>query len=207
VSAAKFGTAKSAKHRTKKTTVVSDSIAELSDALPNIDRIRAADVIIGAGYTGVSLPSGQIGLAHSLLSEQAPGCCELMDRAGELAGSPALQLARLAFSWDIRSRVVGVATLNALTQLTLKSYANRVFTRKGDIADHLTVRGDVVAVVGNIAPTVKRLRAKARKVYVFERNLDLRDDDILPDTAVEEILPESDVVLITGTFDSEWHRG
>ena len=87
----------------------------------------------------------------------------------------------------------------ALTQLAVNSCGNRVVTCKGDITDHLTVRGDVVAIVGNIAPTIKKLRAKTRRVYVFERDLDLRDDNTLPDTAVEEILLQSDVALITGT--------
>lgn len=184
---------------TNRRTVVSDSVAGLRGALPNIARIRVANVIIGTGYTGVSLASGQVGLAHSLLSEYVPGCCELMKRAGHLAGSSALELARLALSWDIRSRVVGVATLNALSQLSLRKYANGISTRKGDIANHLTVGGEVVAVVGNMAPIVKRLRAKAKRVYVLERNSDLRDDETLPDTAAEEVIPESDVVLITGT--------
>jgi uncharacterized protein (DUF4213/DUF364 family) len=183
----------------KRRTVVGDSLEELRSSLADIDRIRVANVIIGAGYTGVSLPSGQVGLAYSLLSEYVPICCELIKRAGYLSGSSALELARLALSWDIRSRVVGVATLNALSQLSLSNYANRILTSKGDIADHLTVKGDVVAVVGNIAPTVRKLRAKAKRVYVLERNLDLRDDETLPDTAAEEVIPESDIVLITGT--------
>jgi hypothetical protein len=174
-------------------------LLQLRDALPKIKRIKVANVVIGAGYTGVSLSSGEVGLAHSLLSEYASGCCELMKRAGRLSGSPALELARLALSWDIRSRVVGVATLNALSQGSLRNYANRISTRRGDIADHLDVRGDVVTVVGNIAPTIKKLRPKAKRVYVLERNPDLRDDDTLPDTAAEEVIPESDVVLITGT--------
>lgn len=183
----------------KRRTVVSDSLEELQISVANIDRIRVASVIIGVGYTGVSLSSGQVGLAHSLLSEQAPGCCELMKRAGHLSGSSALELARLALSWDMRSRVVGVATLNALSQLSLRNQANRILTSKGNIADHLAVRGDVVAVVGNMAPTVKKLKAKAKRVYVLERDSDLRDDETLPDTAAEEVIPESDVVLITGT--------
>jgi hypothetical protein len=192
-------TARSGGRLTTRKTAVSDSLEEIRSAVPNIDRIKVANVIVGAGYTGVSLPSGHVGLAHSLLSEQVPGCCELMKRAGYLAGSSALELARLALSWNIRSRVVGVATLNALSQLCLTTYANRISTRKGDIVDHLTVKGDIVAVVGNMGPTVKKLRARAKKVYVLERNSDLRDADTLPDTAVEEVIPESNVVLITGT--------
>jgi len=183
----------------KKRNVVSDSLEELRNSISNIHRIRVADVIIGPGYTGVRLSTGQVGLAYSHLSEQPPRCCELMKRAGHLSGSKALDLARLALSWDIRSRVVGVATLNALSQLYLRKSADRIVTAKGDIADYLRVKGSVVAVVGNIAPTIRKLRARAKRIYVLERTSDLRDIGTLPDTAAEEIIPQSDVVLITGT--------
>ncbi|WP_455285122.1 enolase N-terminal-like fold-containing protein [[Eubacterium] cellulosolvens] len=96
------------------------------------------------------VPSGHVGLAHSLLSE-------LMTKTGHLAGSSALELARLTLSWDTGSRVAEVARLNALSQLSLRHHANRILTSKGDIADHLTFRGDVVAVVGNMAPTARKL--------------------------------------------------
>jgi uncharacterized protein (DUF4213/DUF364 family) len=187
------------KQAVRRRTVLSDSFLEIRDTLPRIKRIKVANVVIGAGYTGVSLSSGEVGLAYSLLSEYASGCCELMKRAGRLSGSRALELARLALSWDIRSRVVGVATINALSQLSLRNYADRISASKGDVADHLDVRRCVVTVVGNIAPTIRKLRPKAKRLYVLERNPDLRDDDMLPDTAAEEVIPESDVVLITGT--------
>lgn len=183
----------------KKRTVVSDSLEELRNSIVNIHRIRVARVIIGPGYTAVRLSTDQVGLAFSLLSEQSPRCCELMGRAGHLSGSKALDLARLALSWDTRSRVVGVATINALSQLFLKRHANRITISKGDIADHLRVKGSVVTVVGNIAPTVRKLRAKAKRIYVLERTSEFKDIGTLPDTAAEEIIPQSDVVLITGT--------
>ncbi len=112
-----FNVPRTSKHVAGKRTVVSDSLEELRNSVANIHRIRVASVIIGPGYTGAKLSTGQVGLAYSLLSEQPPRCCELMKRAGHLSGSKALDLARLALSWDIRSRVVGVATLNALSQV------------------------------------------------------------------------------------------
>ncbi len=193
------GAARGAKRVTKRRTVVSDSLTELRSALPNINRIRVASVVIGAGYTGVRLSSGQVGLAYSLTSEETPDCCELMKRAGHLTELSALELARLALSWDMRSRIVGVAALNALSQLCLGIRTNRIRISKGNIANHLAVKGDVVAVVGNMVPMVEKLGAKAKKIYVLERTLELRDDRTLPDTAAEEVIPECDVVLITGT--------
>lgn len=195
----KFGVAKSMGNVAGKRTVVSDSLENLRNWIPSIRRIRVTDVRIGPGYTGVRLTSGQVGLAHSLLSEQAPGCCELMKRAGHLSGSSALDLARLALSWDIRSRVVGIATLNALSQACFAKYASRILTSKGNIAGYLRAKGSVVTVVGNIVPTIEKLRSKAKRIYVLERNSDLMDAETLPDTAAEEIVPQSDVVLITGT--------
>ena len=180
-------------------TVVDDSLAELQVSLPNINRIRVASVIIGMEYTGVRLSSGQVGLAYTLTSEETPDCCALMRRAGHLTELSALKLARLALSWDIRSRIVGTAALNALSQLCLSNRTNRVLISRGNIADHLVVKGDVVTVVGNMAPLVTKLGVKAKKIYVLERTVRLRDDRTLPDTAAEEIIPQSDVVLITGT--------
>jgi len=180
-------------------TVVGDSLEEIQSMVPNIEQIKVANVIIGAGYTGVSITSGHVGLAHSLLSEYTPRCREIMDRAGHLAGSSALDMARLAFSWGMRARVLGVATINALSQLLTDRSETEISTYEGDIADHITVSGGVVTVVGNIRPTVKKLRAKAEKIYVLERNLDLRDEETLPDTAAEEVIPQSQVVIITGT--------
>jgi hypothetical protein len=123
----------------------------------------------------------------------------MSDKAGHLAGSAALELARLAFSRDIRARVVGIAALNALSQIALDKISREIWPFGGDVADHLTVEGKIVVVVGNMLPIVAKLRETAKHVHVLERSLELRDESILPDTAAEQILPESDIVLITGT--------
>ena len=44
-----------------------------------------------------------------------------------------------------------------------------------------------------------KLRETAKQVHVLERSMELRDENTLPDTSAEQNLPESDIVLITGT--------
>ena len=182
-----------------KESVVSDCLRELQAIITDVDQIRISAVVMGTGYTGVRLSSGQVGMAHSLLTERTSGSVHMSDRAGHLAGSLALELAGLAFSWDIRARVVGIATLNALSQIALDKLGRGIRPFQGDILDHLTIEGKVVAVVGNMQPIVVKLRETADQVYVLERSLELRGENTLPDTAAEDIIPSSDVVLITGT--------
>ena len=93
-----------------KAGVISDCLRQLQGIIRDVDRIRASAVVVGVGYTGVRLSSDQVGLAHSLLTEGTSGSAHMSDKAGHLAGSSALELARLAFSWDTRARVVGIAT-------------------------------------------------------------------------------------------------
>jgi hypothetical protein len=105
----------------------------------------------------------------------------------------------LALSWDIRARIVGIATLNALSQIALDKLAREIWPFGGDIVDHLTTQGKIAVVVGNMQPIVVKLRETAKQVHVLERSMELRNESTLPDTAAEQIVPESDIVLITGT--------
>ena len=182
-----------------KGSVISDCLRELQGIIAEIDQTRASEIVMGVGYTGVRLSSGQVGMAHSLLNEGTSGSAHMSGKAGHLAGSSALELARLALSWDIKARVVGIATLNALSQIALDKLAREICPHGGDVVDHLTIEGKIVAVVGNMQPMVVKLRDTAKQVHVLERSLELRDGSTLPDTAAEQILPESDIVLITGT--------
>jgi uncharacterized protein (DUF4213/DUF364 family) len=54
-------------------------------------------------------------------------------------------------------------------------------------------------LVGYIGPLVTPIRAKAKKLYILERTSTRREDGIFPDTACDQILPQTDAVLITGT--------
>jgi len=57
---------------------------------------------------------------------------------------------------------------------------------------------DTVAMVGHIKPFAKAFRSRAREVNILERSPH-REEGVLPDTACEAIIPEADVVVITGS--------
>jgi uncharacterized protein (DUF4213/DUF364 family) len=94
-------------------------------------------------------------------------------------------------------RIVGIATLNAISQFLMDS---EDYERKfADALDSVDIKADDnVSVVGYIRPIVGKLRARSRNVHVFEHNPQLRGD-ALQDTFVDSILPQSDIVVISGS--------
>ena len=81
-------------------TLIDEIIKAIRDEVSELDKIRIEEVCIGLGYTGVLLDTGHLGVAATLLGEMSIDCCEVLERAGELAGSSAEELMMLARSWD-----------------------------------------------------------------------------------------------------------
>jgi uncharacterized protein (DUF4213/DUF364 family) len=112
-------------------------------------------------------------------------------RPGRFADKSARELAQLARSDDLIDASVGVAAINSLLEPDPSSLAD-------DHAYELIASrgaGKVVTVVGHF-PFVKRLRADVDTLYVLE--LSPREGD-LPATEADRVIPQSDVVAITGT--------
>lgn len=178
--------------------LIDEIIEIIRDGIPELNKIRVEEVCIGLGYTGVLLDTGHLGVAATLLGEMSIDCCEVLERAGELAGSSAEELMMLARSWDLGESAVGVATLNALSQPILEKHRGEYAISFGDFIDELDIRkDDVVGMVGYFDPFIPRLRKICKKLYIFERGM--RRPETLPDTAAEYILPEVDVAILTGS--------
>ena len=47
----------------------------------------------------------------------------------------AIELAELAQSWDLSERVVGIAALNALSQLAIRTNGDDIIKKYGDVVD------------------------------------------------------------------------
>jgi len=183
-------------------SIIDEALALIRDKIPNLREICVSKVCIGLGYTGVKLDTGHIGVCHSLLNELALGCCQMVKRAGTLADSPATELSSSAKSWDMSESIVGVATLNALSQMVLDKEKEKYLITEGNFMDYMVNKigkKDTVALVGCIEPFTEILRKKARHLYIFERNPTLFDEQMLPDTACEEFLPKADIVIVTGS--------
>jgi uncharacterized protein (DUF4213/DUF364 family) len=182
--------------------VVEDALEKVKALIPKLDEIVVVQAVLGLGYTGVRLSDGHAGLCYTFQTEiaQTAHHCQVTDLAGTLVGMPAIKLAEKAKSWEISESVVGLATLNALSQIVIEQNPQSYDILSGDVIDYITLtKNDVVALIGYIAPMVPHIRAKAKKLYILERTPSRREEGILPDTACDQILPTADVVLITGT--------
>lgn len=168
--------------------------------VPEINRLNIKKACIGLGYTGVTLESGHAGLCHTLSHEMSPYCCQVNKRAGKIAGSGAIDIANMARSWDVNESVLGFATLNALSQKFLDEVKPAFDIRSSNFIDELRVKSsDTVVMVGSLHPFIKPIREKAKELYIIERSPLLREEGTFPDTAAEDLLPQADVVVATGS--------
>lgn len=160
----------------------------LEIAEDDLKGMKVIDVRIGLSYTGVLSKNQRFGLAYSFRDE-ATECCEVVDSAGELEGN-ALSLAELALTSRAVDSAVGVATINAAVNQNVEG-------DEGPLLDFLGIRdGDKVGMVGNFKPVIEKLD-RGIELFIFERNSP--DEEVYPDWAVEQMLPQVDVSIITGT--------
>jgi uncharacterized protein len=180
-----------------------DILSEVKDQLlrevPDIGGIRVEVVCLGLGYSGLKLDTGHAGVCNTLISEATPECCEVLRSAGTLAGRPVTDFLGMTESWDLIERVIGVSALNALTQILLEKEPDRYLLEERNLIDVVEVnRDDTVVMVGHIKPFTPILKSRARALHILERRPN-RDEGELPDTACEQLVPQADIVVITGS--------
>ncbi len=180
--------------------IVNDILDLLPNVIPDLNMIRVDKVILGLGYTGVKLSTGQVGVCFTFQTEISLSCCQIYKKAGKLTGSTAMEMMNMARSWDLSESVIGIATVNALSSIAIANNKEAYVILKGNILDHIALeKKDTVVFVGRISPLIKRIEGKVKRIYVLERDWARRESGVLPDTACEEILPQADVAIITGT--------
>jgi len=180
--------------------IIDELLSAIKSEVPSLDEICVSRVHIGLSYTGVELNTGDVGVCYTFKDDLSSVCCQIFERAGSLAGCEAERMANLARSWDLSESVVGVATLNALSHGAIEKNREKYVIAEGDLIDNVEIRrDDTVVLVGNLHPFIPRIEEKARRLFILERNPQLRGRGVLPDTASEEILPLADVAIITGT--------
>lgn len=169
----------------------------LKQVTANAATARPVDVRIGAYWTAVMLErDGQrrAGLSSTLGGDDDAhhhGGGPPVKEAGQLLTYTATQLAALARSEHLLEASVGIATLNALLNVDKSDYIDV------NAADILAERGAgrKIAVVGHF-PFLGRVRKLAKMMWVLE--LHPREDD-LPASMAAEVVPQADVVALTGT--------
>lgn len=167
-------------------TTIEALLAELKVDAP------VRQVLVGAFWTAVVLEGDppRCGLASTLRAESC-GEGPSVRQPGRLDEHSGRELAEWLRSPRILEASIGMAALNALLEVDESACIDLN-------AEDLIVQGGAgkrVAIVGHF-PFVERLRQAARACWVLE--LRPRPGDLLADQ-VEEVLPQADVVALTGT--------
>jgi len=166
----------------------SDTMKILDDLISGLNKDSPVREIHACVFW-TAVVSRHCGLA-STFHEEHP-YHRLVKDAGNLRGRLAVELAKYAKLDNPLEASIGMAAINSLIDIDeascVEENAFDILAREG--------LDKKVAIVGHF-PWVSKLRAVARKLWVIEQRPEEGD---LPAEAAESILPQADVVGITGT--------
>ena len=180
-------------------SIITEVIDSIKIKISDLKKITLKQVVIGMGYTAVELNTGHIGLCYSFQRENPFHHSRFDNIVGSISGTYANYMLEMAKSWNLGESILGVATINALSQLIFDRFREYKML-KGNVMEYLDIRNeDKVVFVGNIIPLIERIEKKAKEIIVLERDLQKKSEYCLPDTLAEEVIPDSDITIITGT--------
>ncbi len=169
-------------------------IDELLSTVETAAEVR--DVRVGLRWTAVVVD--RAGRLRGGISSALGGDCDHHYHpkkgafsVGKLQEYSAADLAALLRSDDLTAASIGMATLNALLDV------DEAECEELNAAEIIATRGagKRVAIVGHF-PFTPRIRETTERLWVLEKTP--REDDLPADRA-EEVIPQADVVAITGT--------
>ena len=171
---------------------IADVIRECTMQKAEDHRVRRAQ--IGLIYCAVQLESGATGVAFTFPAQRSGQPCGAgLSAQGNLAGRTADQLIEQLGSDELVSSALGMAAANAVINACLPDPQ----AVRGDILDHLDIRkGDRICMVGCFLPVLDRLAGLSVTVNTVDQ---VARPGAQPAERVEQLLPESQVAIITGT--------
>ncbi|MCX8012361.1 MAG: DUF364 domain-containing protein [Desulfobacterota bacterium] len=154
--------------------------------------VRAKEVRIGLGYTGVLLEDGNAGVAYTFKQGLIEGCSVFCgDRP--LAGKSSHELLDYIGSTRPIEAAVGIAAANALVN-RLRGVGN-----EGDVLNILKIKKtDRIGMVGFFGPLVSLLKEMAQELLIFEQTTSLAEG-LFPAEKAFDLLPSCDIAFITST--------
>ena len=165
------------------TKIIEDVISTLNMEAP------VKDIRLGLFHSAVL--TRNCGLAATLPRDALQQDPPLMQEPGNLLNKSASDLVRMTRSTSILESVVGMATLNSLLDV------DETFCRNLNARELIAEKGQgkKVVIVGHF-PFIPDLRKLVKELLVIEKNPQKGD---LPESETENVIPEADVVGITGT--------
>ncbi len=179
-------------------SVVAALINELRQNLGSaLEEIKAEDVRIGLAYTGVLISGSYGGVACTPLYEFSG--CPALGFTETIKGKTADKMLELALSENPLEAAVGIATVNALSQM-LRELEPENFTVSNVDVLNLIKPGDRVAMVGYFGPLVPKILKITEKFTVLEkREIESPETRTLSSEKAREVLPQSDVIIISAS--------
>lgn len=169
---------------------------ELIESVPPDQRVKSFEY--GDHWLMVESDAGGVGMAQHFPPTLGAAASPLSPY--EIIGSPLRSVAERIKSWNFNVASIGLAALNAANNTLALSPQNSiqhgVTCLPGNAFDFFLAEatGKKVAVIGHF-PGLRILREHC-DMCILERNPQPGD---LPDAAAEYVLPEQDVVFVTGT--------
>lgn len=177
-----------------------EEVQKRSESLESFPGIRM--VAISLGYTFVELNNGTMGVCFTPRSDIES--CAHYPRAGTLAKKHILGLTDLMLSTHPLEKSVGIAAINAVSQMILNHEPDRYRFSETDFLNLLPF-GDLrlkVGMVGNIGPFVPFLLTNAYSLTIVDNNPALypgfqKNGSIISRNIAD--LADVDVLIITGS--------
>ncbi|MDD3148793.1 MAG: DUF364 domain-containing protein [Candidatus Riflebacteria bacterium] len=160
-------------------------------ATPWADGRTVKELRFGLGYSCAELDDGRMGVACTLLTDNASSCTHVMS-AGQIAGSSAETILSWLGNDNNLERAAGLAVFNALNAEKSRNFID------GEAISLLKIKpDDHVVMVGYFAPVVPAIKATGCRFEVVELNPE-KPDVISPDEGFKA-LGQCDVAIITAT--------
>lgn len=171
----------------------------LASAAPLLKGRTVTRLVLGLSMIGVELDGGDIGLSY-MLRDNLPAGCSAFAFAQSVVGSPAADIAQyICTGENDAQRGVGMAVVTAAVctqDLPDEDPNHPTF----GVPIHST---DTVGMIGHIPPVADRIRANAKKLILFDEGIAKSPGpgavQVEPTTRQADLLPECDVVIMTGT--------
>ena len=178
--------------------VVEETLELIEELVDGAD-ITVKAVSLGLFYAGVSIEStsgSHGGVAYVFRDNPS---CKPLETSGEYHEMDAVSLAKLSLSSSLAEASIGVASMNALSQLIVEENRERYRPVSIDVAD-LVKEGENVAMVGYMGPVIGKLVEKGCRVNVVEmRQVENPVVPVVQPDLMEDTLKEADVVIVTGS--------
>ncbi len=136
---------------------------------------KISRVVIGIGFSGVEIAaysySPILGLARTFPSVINEPSCSKIDFAGKLTEKSHVELMQWSIGPLSLKKIIGIATLNAVSQHVLK-IMNPYKKIKEDLIDYLNIDGGTrVTFVGAIKPMIQNVSKRTNEITIIDNNL------------------------------------